>query len=142
MAGSVIASGAQSLFAALAFSGSGYLFKMFDKNGYDEEIKRHNRATEELSRAKEAFYENETREKDRIQRLREELRDANSDIERTNQALDSLRKVQSITYGGRTFDREPDIGDFYKPSSKMKEYREMATVGMGVGTGLVAWWLL
>ena len=142
MAGAAAGGMIQSIFAAVSFTGASYLFKMLDKNGYNEEIARHNKANEELSRAKEAFYENETREKDRIQRLREELRDANDDIERTNKALDSLRKVQSVTYGGRTFDREPDIGDFYKPSSKMKEYREMATVGMGVGTGLVAWWLL
>ena len=139
---SAIASMAQSLFAAAAFSGSSFLFKMLDKNGYDDEIKRHDRANEELSRAKEAFYENETREKDRIQRLRQEISDANDDIERTNRALDSLRKVQSINYEGRTFEREPMLDDFYKPSSKMKEYQEIASVGMGATVGLLGWWLL
>ena len=139
---SAFATMAQSLFAAVSFTGASYLFKMLDKNGYDEEIARHDRANEELSRAKEAFYENETREKDRIQRLREELKDANDDIERTNRALDTLKKVQSINYGGRTFEREPKLGDFYRPNSEMKEYQEMVSVGMGATAGLAAWWLL
>ena len=31
-----------SLFAALAFSGAGYLFHLLDRDGYSAEIKRHN----------------------------------------------------------------------------------------------------
>ena len=36
----------QTIFDGLAFAGSGYLFKMFDKDGYSKEAERHNRATE------------------------------------------------------------------------------------------------
>jgi hypothetical protein len=45
MAGAV----AGGLFNAFAFAGAGYLFKMFDKNGYAEEAKRHNMAMEALT---------------------------------------------------------------------------------------------
>ena len=35
----------------LAFSGSGYLFKAIDRNGYEAEMKRHNLAQEKLQKA-------------------------------------------------------------------------------------------
>lgn len=54
---SVLAGGAQSLFAAIAFSEAGVLFRHLDKNGYEKEIGRHNRAVEELARAKEKWYD-------------------------------------------------------------------------------------
>ena len=85
---SVIGGMLQMAFAGLAFARSSYLFKMFDKNVY-EEIKRHNKALEELVASKEKFYQNEVKEHHRIQRLRQELADANEEIEITNKALDN-----------------------------------------------------
>ena len=38
----------QTTFAAISFAGAGYLFKIFDKNGYAAEMKRHNKALESL----------------------------------------------------------------------------------------------
>ena len=109
---SIIGGMLQTAFAGLAFAGSGYLFKMLDKNGYEAEMKRHNKALEELAASKEKFYENEVKQRDRIQQLRQELADANDDIERTNKALDMLRRVQTIQYNGKTFNREPQLSDF------------------------------
>ena len=43
---SALAAGGQSIFAALSFTDAGYLFKIFDKHGYEKEIKRHNLAIE------------------------------------------------------------------------------------------------
>ncbi len=77
---SALAAGGQSIFAALSFAGAGYLFKMFDKNGYEKEIKRHNLVTEVLVKAKEKFYKEEVRRKDKLQELRQEMADANQDI--------------------------------------------------------------
>ncbi len=95
---SALAAGGQSIFAALSFAGAGYLFKMFDQNGYEKEIKRHNLATEELVKAKEKFYEEEVKRKDKLQELRQEIADANQDIEQTKKALDQLaRDFQSVT---------------------------------------------
>ena len=53
---SALAADGQSIFAALSFACAGYLFKMFEKNGYEKEIKRHNLVTEVLVKAKEKFY--------------------------------------------------------------------------------------
>ena len=40
----------QTTFAAISFAGIGYLFKVFDKNGYEAELKRHNRALQDLAK--------------------------------------------------------------------------------------------
>ena len=82
----------QTTFAAVSFSSAGYLFKVFDKNGYEAEI-RHNKALEELAKAKEAFYQNEVKECDSIMQLRQQLADANKDFGETNRALEQLRQV-------------------------------------------------
>ena len=107
IAGSVF----QTTFAAISFAGAGYLFKIFDKNGYAAEMKRHNKALENLAVAKEKFYENEVKQHDEIQLLRQQLEDANKDIEKTNQALDRLRQVRTITYNGKSYSRKPQLND-------------------------------
>lgn len=129
---SVIAQGVGTIFAAVAFSGSSFLFKQFDKNGYSEEMKRHNKALEDLAFAKEKFYENE--EKLRNKRIDRQV--AASNIEDTNKALDFLQKVNKIVYKGRTFDREPTLEDFYKPSDKMKDYGYLFTAATATGLGV------
>lgn len=135
---SIIGTGLSSLFAAFAFSGAGILMKHLDKNGYEEEMKRHNKALEDLTKAKEAFYENEVKQHDKIQQLRQQLADANRDIEDTNKALDTLRQVQTIQYNDRTFSREPQLNDFYKSSNEMKEYQYLIIGGVGIGVGYIA----
>ena len=124
---------AVGVFNALAFAGAGYLFKMIDKNGYEKEIKRHNLAMEELSKAKEKWYENQVEKKNKIQEMRQELSDANADINATNKALENLQK---ITYKGKTFTREPQTYDYYEPPDEMKDYLHLA---VGVA-GLVGGW--
>lgn len=124
---------ASGIFNALAFAGAGFLFKSLDKNGYEDEMKRHNRATEKLAEAKEKCYENQVEKKNKIELLRQQLSDANADINETNKALDNLRK---ITYESRTFRREPHISDFYEPSSEMEEYQHVV-VGLA---GLLGGW--
>ena len=132
---SIIGGMLQTAFAGLAFAGSGYLFKMLDKNGYEAEMKRHNKALEELAASKEKFYENEVKQRDRIQQLRQELSDANEDLERTNKALENLRLVQAIQYNGKRFNREPQLSDFYQPSKEMKEYQCIIIRSIGIGAG-------
>ena len=127
---SVAASG---IFNALAFTGAGFLFKSLDKNGYEDEMKRHNLAMEKLTAAKEKWYESQVAKKNEIDLLRQQLSDANADINKTNKALDDLQK---ITYENKMFKREPHIADFYKPSDEMEEYQHVA-VGLA---GLVGGW--
>ena len=83
---------------------------------------------EKLSEAKEKWCENQVEKKNEIELLRQQLSDANADINATNKALESLRKVQKITYEQKTFTREPEVTDYYKPSSEMEEYQHVAVV--------------
>ena len=115
---------------------------MIDKSGYEEEIRRHNKAMEKLSAAKEKWYERQVEKKNEIQELCQELSDANADINSTNKALESLRKVQKITHEGKTFTREPEIRDYYKPSNEMEEYKHVAVGLTGLGAGWGAYKLI
>ena len=74
---------------------------MDSKNRYEKEIGRHNRAVEELARAKEKWYENEVKKKDDIMALKQKLLDANN-IASTNAALDQLKMVTTIVYQGQS----------------------------------------
>ena len=124
----LFASALQTTFAAVSFAGAGYLFKMFDSNGYEQEMK-HNLAVEELQKAKEEFNEKEIKRRGRIQELRQQLSDANADTNETNKALDELRKIQSMKY------KEPHLNDFYKPREEMKEYQYLTTGLIGISSG-------
>ena len=90
---------AAGVFNAFAFAGAGFLFKFLDKNGYEDEMKRHNLAMEKIKAAQDKWYENEVAKKNEMQLLRQQLSDANADINKTNKALDNLRK---ITFENRT----------------------------------------
>ena len=131
-----MASFIQTTFAAISFAGAGYLFKMFDKNGYGEEMKRHNLALEELGKQKEKFYEEEVRAHDREQQLRREIEDANADLNETNKALDNLaavtRQYEALKARKRA---EPRLDQYYTPSSYMRFYQSVAAAVLGIGAG-------
>lgn len=91
-----------------------------------EDSKRHHTAMEKLARAKEKWYENQVEQKNQIQGLRQQLSDANADINDTNHALDLLKKINTISYQGKTFTKEPTVNDYYKPSDKMKRYMNIS----------------
>ena len=59
---SIAGSLSQTTFAAVPFAGAGYLFWVSIKTA----MRRHNKALEDLSKAKELFYENEVKQHDRI----------------------------------------------------------------------------
>lgn len=120
---SVIAGG---LFNAIAFAGAGFFFSKLNPCSY--------KALEELGKGKEMWEENEIKQKDRIQLLKEQLRDANTDINQTNMALDKLRKIQTIKYDGMRFNREPQLLDHYKPSKEMQEYQMVFIGGVSIAS--------
>ena len=125
-----------SLFAALAFSGAGYLFHLLDKNGYSDEIKRHNKAMEELTLAREKWYEAEVRRKDEINRKRQELMLSHQDMNMVNKALSGLRNI-SISFKNQEFTRKPELHDFYRPSSEFKHYEKFVVGSVGLVGGVV-----
>jgi hypothetical protein len=121
------------LFNAVAFAGAGFLFSKLNHSGYEGEMKRHNEAQEKLAIAKEKWYERQTEKKNKITLLRQELIDAESDMKKTNSALDSLRMAQEEL----TLDKKPTIHDYYKPSSEMEEYQQITIGIMGLGAGFI-----
>ena len=82
---------------------------------------------EKLSKAKEKWYEEQVKKKDKIEMLRRQASDANADINDTNRAPEELGKIT----------REPKLEDYYKPSDEMKEYQLVVVSLMGLGGGWV-----
>ena len=133
---------AMTTFAGLIFSASGMLFHKLDKGGYEEEMKRHNRALENLSKAREQFYEEEIRKKDRMAQKRAELQTAKADLSTINHALDLLKNMDVVYHDEETnqkytFNREPQLRDFYSPSDKMKKYQNITSTILGLGSGML-----
>jgi chromosome segregation ATPase len=95
----------------------GYLVKYIDKNGYEEEAKRHDLAMEKLTEDREKYTERITDRKNKLAELRKELVEANSDIKSTNQSLELLRKIQELTK--KPEPRQPQLSDYYTPSPVM-----------------------
>ena len=121
---------AGGIFNAVAFAGAGFLFSKLNKEGYKDEMKRHNEAMEKLTKAKEEWYEREVARKDRMAQLRLELDDANKDFEETNRALKTLEQAIKV-------DREPTIHNFYQPSDEMKKYQDLTMGIAGITSGII-----
>ena len=125
---------------AFAFAGAGYLFKMFDKNGYAEEAKRHNLAMENLTAEREKYLEEVTDRRNRLAELKAELNEANRDIGDTNKALELVRRINELR--NKAMPRNPKASDQYKPSSEMEEYMALFGLIAGGAIGGVAYFLL
>ena len=123
---SIVAGG---IFNAVAFAGAGFLFSKLNHRGNEDEIKRHNKAIEDLTKAKEAWYEREVKRKDRIAQLRLELSDANKDFKETNRALKLLENASRV-------DVQPTIHNFYEPLDEMKKYQDVTMGAVGLATGV------
>ncbi|CAB4003906.1 Hypothetical predicted protein [Paramuricea clavata] len=136
MAGAV----AGGLFNAFAFAGAGYLFKMFDKNGYAEEAHRHNIAMENLTAEREKYLEEVTDRRNRLAQLKAELGEANRNINATNKALELIRRINELTRTAML--RKPQLSNHYKPSSEMEEYMAIFGLIMGGVVGGAAYLLL
>ena len=96
---------------------------------------------EHLSKAREEWHEKEVHKKGELARKRQELLAPRADLSTVNKALDALRKM-NVVYTGidgtkRTFTKRPELGDFYKPSSEMKHYQNIAMGIVGVSSGLI-----
>ena len=138
---------AMTVFAGFAFSASGFIMHKLDKSGYLDEVRRHDLALENLSKAREQFYQEEVRKKDRIEQKRAELQIAKADLNTVNHALDLLKNMNVVyrdekTNTKYTFNREPQLKDFYTPSDKMKKYQNITMGVVGLGTGALLGFLL
>ena len=143
---SVLGQMLMTTFAGFAFSASGFIMHKLDKSGYEQEMKRHNRAQEQLSKAREQWYEQEVEKKDRMAQKRAELQTAKADLSTINHALDLLKNMDVVykdTSGNtHTFKREPRLSDFYSPSDKMQKYEKITMGAVGLGSGMLLGFLL
>ena len=120
------------LFNAVAFAGAGFLFSKLNHSGYEKEIKRHNLALEKLTRDKEKWYEKQMERKEYLEKLRQELSDANADINETNKSLRNLKKVENEY---QEEEKEPKLENYYTPSKEMKEYENIVFFITGISGG-------
>ena len=134
MAGMVVG----GLFNAFAFAGAGFLFSKLNHSGYKDEIKRHNLALEQLSVAKQKWYEKEVARKNDIEAKRHQLADANVDIHITNKALLELNRYSEVSKA-RSEASKPTLNDYYKPSKEMEEYQALTMAAIGLGSGLAGY---
>ena len=125
------------LFNAFAFAGAGFLFSKLNHPGYQDEIKRHNLAMEQLSAAKQKWYEKEVARKNDIELKRRQLIEANADIKTTNKALVEYSEALHRAIAEQEQSSEPTLNDFYKPSKEMREYQALTMAVTGLATGLV-----
>ena len=86
---------AGGLFNVIAFAGAGYMFHKLDKNSYEKEMERHNRAMEKLRAEKEKWYE-KTVDKNKIVLLQQKLSDANKDLDDVNDTSHNLRTAMDF----------------------------------------------
>ena len=116
---------------------------MLDKQGYDEEMNRHNLAQEKLDRDKEKFFEEETSLHDKEQQIRREIDHATANMNANNKSLENLAEVKreyEVLIAGRR--EEPMLSDYYKHSDDMLYYQSIAAAVLGVGCGYGAALLL
>ena len=131
MAGVALMAGS-AIVNALAFSGSNYLFSKLKHGDADEERKRHDKAMEQLQTAKAAWSKRRTEELDRQNHAVQTFHDVSA----------GLHEYNRIT--GKTLDLlgpEPQLSDFYTPSSAQKD-REIVFIVLGMAaTGLVTYYI-
>ena len=118
---------------AVSFVGAQYLLSLFNHKDYEKERLRHDKAIEELTKAKNEFYEEEVKRRDRIEELERETQKANKDFDKTNKLFEELGQLKSQSA------TEPTLGKFYKPSDEMKHRQTVAigVVGVAARPGLV-----
>ena len=123
---------------ALAFSGSNYLFSKLDKGDTAEEQKRHDKAMEQLQTAQAEWSQKRT---ERLDWINKKLREQHQAVQDFHDAEAAWREYILIT--GENLDPlepEPQLSDFYTPSSAQKD-REISFVMGMVVTGLVTYYI-
>ena len=124
---------------ALAFSGSNYLFSKLDKGDTAEEQKRHDKAMEQLQTAQAEWSQKRT---ERLDWINKKLREQHQAIQDFHDAEAAWREYILIT--GENLDPlepEPQLSDFYTPSSAQKDREISFVIGGMVVTGLVTYYI-
>ncbi len=109
----------------LAFSGSNFLFSKLQSH---EEVKRHNKAMEQLEAAQDTY------ERQRIQQLdfiNEKLREQGHAAHTFKDVDSAIREYNIVTNQTLPFSSPPKFSDFYQPTEKQKT-EEIAFIVVGM----------
>ncbi len=87
---------AGGLFNAVAFAGAGYLFQKFNKDGYGEEVRRHDLALEKLEKARQEWNQKDIERREKMVALRQEKKEADADFEKINKSLRDYEKSDDV----------------------------------------------
>ena len=121
----------------VAFTGSGYLFKMLDNNGYQSEMARHNLAQEKLQKASTEWEEHRKQTIDFANLQLKKEHDAAIDFTNADNAL----LLYNELYPSKQLEvrKKPQLSDFYTPSDEMKNY-EYLWIMLGLtGVGVIVY---
>ena len=124
---------------ALAFSGSNYFFSKLDKGDAEKEQKRHDKAIEQMQTAQEQWSERRT---ERLDWINKKLREQYQAVQDFHDAEAAWREYTRVT--GEILDPlepEPQLSDFYTPSSAQKDREISFVIGGMVVTGLVTYYI-
>ena len=75
--------------------------------------------------------------KEEMELLRQQLSDANADINQTNKSLENLAKVENEYK--KEEKNEPILRNYYTPSKEMKEYQNIAIFAGGLASGYLGY---
>ena len=86
---------------------------------------------ETLNEEREKWYERQVEHKNKIAALKQELADANKDLDAANTALHNLKVAEK----SEAQDRQPTLDSYYEPSDEMRGLMGVVTGVMGLGLG-------
>ena len=124
-----------ALVNAFAFTGSGYLFKVFDKNGYEAEMKRHNLAQEKLQKASIEWEEHRKQIIDFVNLELKREHESAVDFHNVDNALilyNELKPTNKLALRNK-----PKLSDYYTPSGEMRNYEYLWIIGGIIATGFI-----
>jgi len=121
----------------LAFTGSGYLFKKLDKDGYTAEMQRHNLAQEKLQKASTEWQEHRKLSIDFVNLQLKRENQAAIDFRMSDNALLLYNELNPTTRV--EIRNKPQLSDFYTPSPEMKNYEYLWIILGMSGLGLLAY---
>ena len=127
---SVLMMVAGAVINAVAFTGGNYLFSMVDKNGAQEEAKRHNAAIEKLNQEQADYNIKRAKNLDWLNTENSRKQEATNELYSVNSAFDTYKEL----YGQEPALPHPNLKEptlDYSPSDEQQKYE---TVFVGVGT--------
>ena len=136
MASAIAMMVAGAVLNATAFTGSMYLAKSLDKQHEDQEKIRHDKALEAYQQQMGEYQKKRQEYQDWLAKEYANKKNADELLSNTDQAF----KLYSRAHPDINFDinDEPKFSDYYKPSSKQKQYEVMYVGGGMLLTGYIA----